>query len=128
MSQTNQLLQMLSGTQLSGLNEHFQSIELRDGEVLAEPGDDIGTAYFPHSGIVSFMVVLADGSAVQTGMVGRDGVIGAAQALDNKRSINKIVVRAPGTASMIHRAALRRLLDGNSRTVLCGGYSANSGL
>jgi CRP-like cAMP-binding protein len=60
------------------------------------------------------MVELLDGSLVQTGMVGRDGVIGAAQAIDGKRSINKIVVQVHGTASVIDRDPLRQLLDGNS--------------
>ena len=54
------------------------------------------------------MVEVADGHMVQTGMVGRDGVIGAAQALDNKVSLNRIMVQLPGTASVIDRDSLRR--------------------
>jgi CRP-like cAMP-binding protein len=114
MTGTNRLLQLLPQAELAGLNENFRTMELRQGDVLAEPGDDIRSIYFPHSGIVSFMVELLDGSLVQTGMVGRDGVIGAAQAIDGKRSINKIVVQVPGTALVIDRDPLRQLLDGNS--------------
>jgi CRP-like cAMP-binding protein len=44
-------------------------------------------------------------------MVGRDGVIGAAQAVDGRKSINKIVVQVPGTASMIERDQLRHLIE-----------------
>jgi hypothetical protein len=57
----NPLLQLLTDADLAGLNEHFRSIELRQGEVLALPGDDIRKVYFPDSGIVSFMVALVDG-------------------------------------------------------------------
>ena len=114
MAQTNQLLQRLSGADLAGLQAHFTTVELRSGQVLAEPGDDIRTVYFPQSGIVSFVVHLADGSLVQTGMVGRDGVIGAAQAIDGKRSINKIVVQVPGTALVIDRDPLRRIIESGS--------------
>jgi hypothetical protein len=60
------------------------------------------------------MVELADGHAVQTSMVGRDGAVGAAQALDHRVSINKIVVQLPGTASMIDRDALRNIVHGGS--------------
>jgi CRP-like cAMP-binding protein len=109
MTKTNQLLQSLSDADLAVLGEHFKTVELRQGEVLAEPGDDISNVYFPHSGIVSFMVGLIDGSMVQTVMVGRDGVIGAAQAFDGRKSINKIVVQVPGTASMIDRGSLQHL-------------------
>lgn len=114
MAQTNQLLHRLPDADLAGLKEHFATVELRQGQVLAEPGDDIRKVYFPHSGIVSFVVHLADGSLIQTSMVGRDGVIGAAQALDDKKSINKIVVQVPGTASSIDRDRLRHLIDRGS--------------
>jgi CRP-like cAMP-binding protein len=114
MAKTNQLLQSLPEVDFAGLNEHFKTVELRQGEVLAEPGDDIRSVYFPHSGIVSFMVELIDGSVVQTVMVGRDGVIGAAQALDGKKSINKIIVQVPGTASMVDRGPLQHLQSGSA--------------
>jgi CRP-like cAMP-binding protein len=99
---------MLADADLAALNEHFQTVEMHQGESLAHPGDEIRRIYFPHSGIVSFMVEVADGHMVQTGMVGRDGVIGAAQALDNKVSLNRIVVELPGAASVIDRDPLRR--------------------
>ena len=109
MAMTNQLLQSLPDADRAGLNDHFNTIELGQGEVLAEPGDDIRSVYFPHSGIVSFMVKMVDGSEVQSVMVGRDGVIGAAQALDGRKSMNKIIVQVPGTASMIDRNWLQLL-------------------
>jgi hypothetical protein len=68
---------------------------------LAEPGDDIRSVFFPHSGVVSFMVELSGGALIQTGMVGRDCVIGAAQAIDGKKSVNKTIVQVPGTALVI---------------------------
>jgi CRP-like cAMP-binding protein len=91
----NQLLAMLPHDDLEGLNKHLATVELEQGQVLARPGNEIRRIYFPHSGIVSFMVMLPDGSEVQTGMVGRDGVIGV---LDGTISINRIVVQIAGTA------------------------------
>jgi CRP-like cAMP-binding protein len=114
MAENNQLLLSLPDADRAGLNEHFKIIELRQGQVLAEPGDDMRRIYFPHSGIVSFMVELINGSVVQTVMVGRDGVVGAAQALDGKKSINKIIVQVPGTASMIDRGPLLLLENGSA--------------
>jgi CRP-like cAMP-binding protein len=114
MAAPNQLLQLLSEADLAALNPHFRTMELRQGEILAKPGDDIRTIYFPHSGIVSFVVELIDGSVVQTGMVGRDGVIGAAQALDDRKSINRIIVQVPGSASVIDRAPLRSIIASGS--------------
>jgi CRP-like cAMP-binding protein len=105
----NQLLQMLPEVDFNALNKNLSLVHLSQGNVLAEPGDDVTKVYFPHSGIVSFMVVLDDGAIVQTFMVGRDGAVGAAQALDSKTSINKILVQVSGIASMIERDRLREL-------------------
>jgi CRP-like cAMP-binding protein len=110
----NLLLAMLPRAELAALAEHLTIIDLRPREILAKPGDEMGRVYFPHSGIVSFMVEVADGHVVQTGMVGCDGVIGAAQAIDDKVSINKIIVQLPGSASIINRDPLRKLIQQGS--------------
>src|SRR5436853_766712 len=110
----NLLLAMVPRADLAALTEHLTIVELRRGEILAKPGDDMTRVYFPHSGIVSFMVEANAHDLVQTSMVGCDGVIGAAQALDDKVSINKIIVQLPGTASMIERDPLRKLIEHGS--------------
>ena len=109
----NQLLAMLDADDFAALNKHFRTIELRADELLARPDDEIRTVYFPHSGIVSFLVEVAEGHMVQTSMVGRDGVVGAAQAIDDNVSVNKIIVQLAGTASVIDRHPLRE-------AILCG--------
>jgi CRP-like cAMP-binding protein len=86
-----------------------KAVELRQGEVLAEPLDRMHRVYFPHSGIISFLVPLKDGHLVQTGMVGHDGVIGALQALNGKMSPNRIVVRVQGRAAVIEADRMAEL-------------------
>jgi CRP-like cAMP-binding protein len=78
----------------------FRTLELREGEVLAEALEPMHHVYFPYSGIISFLVPLKDGHSVQTGMVGRDGAVGTLQALDRKVSPNKIIVRVSGRAAV----------------------------
>jgi CRP-like cAMP-binding protein len=113
--QENSLLAMLPPGDLAALKDHLSTVELRQGQPLAHPGAEIRKVYFPHSGIVSFMVEVGEGGMVQTGMVGRDGVVGAVQALDNKVSLNKIIVQVAGTASVIDRDPLRHAIShGNS--------------
>ena len=119
----NHLLATLPADDLAALDGHFRTVELRDGDTLAKPGDEIRTIYFPHSGIVSFMVEANNGRVVQTSMVGRDGVIGAAQALDDKVSLNKIIVEMQGTASAIDRAPIREaVLTGSAIRRVLASY------
>src|SRR5437763_16951732 len=40
-------------------------------------------------------------------MIGNDGAFGAAQALDDKLSLNKVTIQVPGSASAMHADRLR---------------------
>src|SRR5215203_5959427 len=97
----NQLLSMLSPRDLGLIEGALKVVSISQGQVLAEPHEAIQHAYFPHSGVVSFVVEMGDGQLIETGMIGRDGVMGAIQALDGKVSPNKILVQASGQASII---------------------------
>jgi CRP-like cAMP-binding protein len=54
---------------------------------------------------------MGDGNMIETGMVGRDGVMGGLQALDEKISPNKIMVQVPGRASVVDVDIVRRAVD-----------------
>ena len=97
----NQLLAMLAPQDLERLRPDLVVTDLTFGTVLAEPKQLIDRIYFPHSGIVSFVVPLSDGPAIETGMVGRDGVVGAGEVLDGKLAVNRVVVQIAGKASAI---------------------------
>jgi CRP-like cAMP-binding protein len=75
--------------------------------VLAEAGDPVVRAYFPHSGVISLVVSLAGGEMVEVAMVGRDGVFGASAALDDGVSLHDAIVQLPGAASTVDIARLR---------------------
>src|SRR4051794_19179079 len=86
-------------------------VELKLGQVLGDSHQRVEHVYFPHSGILSFVVELEDGEAIETGMVGRDGVFGAAQGLDDKVCLNKVAVQVPGTASVVTADQLKSLAN-----------------
>jgi len=47
------------------------------GDILYEPGDDVRCVYFPcGSSMISYLVVLQDGSVVEAALVGREGAVG----------------------------------------------------
>ena len=52
---------------------------------------------------------------IETATVGRDGVIGAASALDGRISFNKAIVQLGGVASVIGVERLRALTEENKR-------------
>jgi CRP-like cAMP-binding protein len=79
--------------------------------VLAEAGSPIRQVYFPYSGVISLVVELDVGTMIETAMVGRDGVLNAASALDGKVSLNKGIVQSAGSAGTIEINRFRRLAN-----------------
>ena len=57
------------------------------------------------------MVELKGGGAIETGMIGRDGTFGSSQALDDKVSLNHVVIQLAGTASLMASNHLRQQAD-----------------
>jgi CRP-like cAMP-binding protein len=108
---SNLLLARVSPADMNTLRQELVVAPLAQGHVLAESHEEIKNVYFPHSGILSFVVELLDGEAIETGMVGRDGEFGAAQALDDKVSLNKVVIQVPGTASVLGAHRLKSLAN-----------------
>jgi CRP-like cAMP-binding protein len=89
----NKLLAILAPEVLQALTPHFKIREYAQGTVLAVSGDPVIEVYFPYSGIVSLVVELKEGDMVEAAMVGRDGVVNAASALDGRVSLNKAIVQ-----------------------------------
>jgi CRP-like cAMP-binding protein len=97
----NRILATASPVDLLDLRPRLRIVELQQGQVVAESRQQVSKVYFPHSGILSCVVELRDGGAIETGMIGNDGEFGAAQALNNKVSLHTVTVQVPGPASVV---------------------------
>jgi CRP-like cAMP-binding protein len=111
----NRLLASLPRGVFSSIKPDLRLVEFSHGDVLAETGSQIRRVYFPHSGIISLVVELSVGDMIETATVGRDGVIGAASALDGRISFNKGIVQLAGVASVMGVERLRALAEENKR-------------
>ena len=107
----NRLLDLLPANAFSAISPHLKIVELKFGEVVAEAGSPIRQVYFPYSGVISLVVELEVGAMIETAMVGRDGVLNAAPALDGKVSLNKGIVQSAGSAGTIEVNRFRRLAN-----------------
>lgn len=105
----NLLLSRLSDDDLARVESHLTLIKLERGDVVAKPQSVIEQVYLPHSGILSLVVELASGEKVETAIIGRDGVFGANQALNDKVSLNGALVQVSGEFSTIAVKQLRDL-------------------
>jgi CRP-like cAMP-binding protein len=89
----NRLLQRLGRDDLARLQPHLTRVKLRAGAVLYQPGDAIEHVYFPLGGTVALLAVTQAGEAVETALIGRDGVVGGSVINENWRSFAQAVVQ-----------------------------------
>ncbi|MFL6814387.1 MAG: hypothetical protein ACJ8EK_10130, partial [Bradyrhizobium sp.] len=105
------MLNRLEPAVLAKINPHLSVVSLRFSELVADTHDRVQNVYFPHSGIISNVVALSSGRAIETAMTGKDGQFGAAQALEDRLSLHRVVMQVPGTASVMNSARLCELAN-----------------
>jgi len=93
------------------LEPYLRIIPIATGQCLHLPGDEIKEVYFLHSGIVSLMVISADGNAISTASIGSEGAIGTIAGTGFVRAFTRALVQAPGGASTISVPHLRRAVS-----------------
>jgi CRP-like cAMP-binding protein len=93
-------------TVLGGLDEESLALLLPDvsevalspGQVLHEPGVPIQAVYFPLVGVVSLVAELGNDQIVETGTVGREGMVGLSVFLNSGVPAERSLVQVPGRA------------------------------
>ena len=75
--------------------------------MLYEVGDSINAVYFPISAVVSLVVTLASGEMTESAMVGKDGAVGIASALDGKLAMSRAIIQFGGDVMVCDPAAFR---------------------
>jgi CRP-like cAMP-binding protein len=98
--------------------------QLAQGTVLAEAGDEVDRVAFPLSGMISLVVVMKDGRAIETATVGRDGFFDAASAFGLHRSTVRAIVQVPMTGGFITSSQFRKAVNA-SRAIqlMCINYN-----
>lgn len=73
----NNLLRALRSDDWAILEPVLEKWSAPTGLVLHAPGDTVRFCYFPcNSSLISYLVVLSDGRAIETALVGREGAVG----------------------------------------------------
>lgn len=113
----NGFLSALSEEDFELMRPHLRTVDLVQDFVLAEVGERLTRAYFPHRGVISLVVNLARGERVQVAMIGPDSIFGCFSALAGEPTVlNSAVVLVPGVASVIDVDRLRSATE-QSRTL-----------
>jgi CRP-like cAMP-binding protein len=105
------LLDALPEAERRALAPHLNVAELDQHEILYDIRQSVSKVYFPSTAAVSLVVPLSSGESVETAMVGRDGVIGAAAALYSRPSLNRAIVQLGGACVYCAVEPLKTILQ-----------------
>jgi CRP-like cAMP-binding protein len=97
----NRLLAALPRPDFAAIARHLSTASLPSGHILNEADDSVRHVYFPLKGILSLLVVLRDGKAIETAIVGREGVVNAMVGLGLLKSAVRVVAQMPSDVAMI---------------------------
>lgn len=112
--QQNRILSALPHDEYERMLPHLVHVEMTKGKVLFEPDEHISYVYFPYSGTVSISAVLQNGSEVEVGVVGREGMVGLPRLLGTDTAPLKALVQLEGDGVKMKAEAF------NAETVRCG--------
>jgi CRP-like cAMP-binding protein len=110
MPNSNAILSSLTSGDASALQPHLQPIYLESKRILFNMGDTVDAVYFPTGAVVSLVVGLSTGEMVEGAMVGKDGVVGVAAALDSKVALTQAIVQLPGDAFVCDAATFKGIV------------------
>jgi len=105
MFERNAILASLSTGDTSSIRPHLKAIHLPQKTVLYEAGDTIKSVYFPTS--AALVITLETGEMTEAAMVGKDGAVGIASALDGKIAMSRAIVQLGGDAIVCDPATFK---------------------
>jgi CRP-like cAMP-binding protein len=111
----NRLLAALPAQSRQQFIASCERVELGFADILCEPGDAIRYVYFPLDSFISLITTLDDGSRLEVGIVGDEGMLGTALILGVNISPQHALVQGAGSALRMTAAAFRSHCKQNAK-------------
>jgi CRP-like cAMP-binding protein len=115
-SYKNGILASLPKAEIARLAPHLSFLDLPVNQTLQEPNVEVTHAYFLESGMASVVVEMADGNTVETGITGKEGLVGFSILLGTNSMPTRTFMQIPGTGYKIKAKRLKEEFE-NSGTL-----------
>lgn len=103
----NQLLAALPEEEYKRLVPHLEFVSLPINQTIYEPGGPIDYVYFPHQAMISLVSLMENGSTIEVGLVGKEGMVGIPIILGGSTTITRAFVQVAGHAERIRADLLK---------------------
>jgi CRP-like cAMP-binding protein len=109
----NRLLAALPAEDFAQFFSELEPVNLSLRQVIQDTAQPVEHVFFMEEGVSSILTVMADGSAIEVGMIGTEGMVGIAPLLDPEAATPHVVVQIPGSALRMPIARCKRAFDGS---------------
>lgn len=114
----NFLLQSLPPDYLEKFADDFVYTELPRRKIIAERSEVLEYVHFPDSGMISKVLVTADGIPIEIGTIGREGFTGVPLVLGSDVADCKLISQVAGWSWQISAANFKKMLAQNEELKL----------
>lgn len=105
----NRLLDSFPADELESLRPQLEAVNLTYALPLIAPHEPISHVWFPVNALASLVTLFEDGSTVEAGSVGREGMVGVPVVLGAESTPMQTVVQIPGSGYRLPAQAMRDL-------------------
>jgi CRP-like cAMP-binding protein len=108
----NRILLAIPDSEYRSIRSGLEFVPLPHHRSLYEPNRKIEYVYFPNSGLISLVIIMADGKTVEVAVLGSEGAAGVPAIMGLSRSPIREVVQIAGNGLRMKVNNLRRMLAG----------------
>jgi CRP-like cAMP-binding protein len=106
----NDILHALLNSEYKHLSPKLEHVALKRGEIIYQADQRIDHVYFPETAVVAMIDTVEDGSTVEVGIIGHEGMVGINVFLGCLVTPDKAIVQISGTAMRMKTTELRKEL------------------
>src|SRR5687767_3129001 len=103
----NDILRALLNSEYRRLRPKFEHVDLKVREIIYQADQSIEYVYFPENAVVAMIDTVEDGSTIEVGVIGHEGMVGINIFLGCLVTPDKAIVQIPGGAMRMKTSDLR---------------------
>jgi CRP-like cAMP-binding protein len=105
------MLSALPNDDLERFFSDLSPVSLEQRQVIYEAGAPIDYVYFIEEGLSSILTTMMDGSTIEVGMVGMEGMVGVSVLLGGATSAQQVIMQIAGSALRMNAAFCKAAFD-----------------
>lgn len=118
----NSILKSVGRKTFEQIEPDLEKVDMPLSQLLNQPWSKISHVYFPETSVISVVSLLENGSSVESGIVGKEGVVGAAAIFAGDMSLGEATTQIGGEGWRMKISAFKNYFENNAefRKVILG--------